>query len=242
LNVATANLQRSDPAIRPRTVGALLISAAFNGLFLATLGWWTQSGSRFDLGSTPLISVDLLEAPAERVSEPIARTSSVIGGPPARRVSETTSVSVPAAPTGGQPGEAGEQPGATIFLESKPSASSPAGLASLLKSDPCADIVKRLQSECRLRWAGAMAPGAGVSPQVLADMKAAYPGFDPPGVFCSLHLGCGAQAGGRNLNETRPIEAVSPMASGAGGLGGVHDLVGRLPPPNPYHVDPGFGD
>jgi hypothetical protein len=33
----------------------------------------------------------------------------------------------------------------------------------------------------------------------------------------------------------------SPMNSGAAGLGGIHELVGRLPF-NPDHIDPGFGD
>lgn len=241
MNVATADPDRSDPFIRPRTVGALLISAALNGLVFLALVWWSQSGPRFDLDSVPFISVDLLEAPAARAPEPARRLPPRLETPTVRSGSPP-SVTLPAIASGVPSGDDGEPTGAAPLLELQPSAGPPAGLRSLLESDPCADIVKRLQDACRLRWAGAMAPGGGLSPKVLADMTSEFPGFAPPGVFCSLHLGCGARAGVRNLNGTRPVEAVSPMASGAGGLGGVHDLVGRLPPPNAYHVDPGFGD
>ncbi len=79
----------------------------------------------------------------------------------------------------------------------------------------------------------------------IEEMQKLYPGFAPPRFgACSKHMGCYSDYEGewRSLNGTRAVGLKSPMAGGAGSLGGMHDMVGRLAPPNPYHVDPGFGD
>jgi len=62
---------------------------------------------------------------------------------------------------------------------------------------------------------------------------------------CELRTGCGPHSGvavdGVLNNGARSFGLKSPMASGAGGVQGINELVGRLPQ-KPDYVDPGFGD
>jgi hypothetical protein len=72
-----------------------------------------------------------------------------------------------------------------------------------------------------------------------------YPGFAPPRFgSCSKHMGCFSDYKGPWVSSigTHAVDPKGPMAGGAGALGGINDLVGRLPPATPYQVDPAFGN
>lgn len=228
----------SGPSGAGRLPWAFLASAMINAL--CVVGLTVLVTPRYAEHASDSLAVGLITTPLPETASPAAPASPGVLTPSSARRS--------GARRGTDPVSAAElAPGTSVagLVPPGPSAAVgevPAGLRSLLAIDPCADTLERLKKDCRLKWAGAMAPGGGVAPEVLEEIAEAFPGFKSDGVFCSLHLGCGAAAQVLNLNGTRPVDRVSPMASGAGGLGGPHDLVGRLPPPNPYHVDPGFGD
>lgn len=232
------SLRLSWPGVSGQAAWAFLASAVLNLLFVWGLSVSIAPRDRA-LISGPL-AVDLITAPLSRPSPALARPASVVSSPSGVSGAGARGKADPALSDAG-----GQVDSLTEFVTPGPTGivgEVPAGLRSLLSVDPCEDTLERLKKDCRLRWAGAMAPGGGVSAEILEELAEAFPGIKPDGVFCSLHLGCGAAAQILNLNGTRPVDRVSPMASGPGGLGGPHDLVGRLPPPNPYHVDPGFGD
>ncbi|MBU6319083.1 MAG: hypothetical protein KGS00_05475 [Alphaproteobacteria bacterium] len=221
-----------------RSACAFAVSAALNLLLVWGLSVATAPRHAARL-SAPLV-VSLIATPFSKPAPAGSTAPSRVSSPSTAPRAGVTREAIRGVAAEGAPGV--DLPADLPAVPTETTGEVPAGLRSLLAIDPCADTLERLRKDCRLKWAGAMAPGGGVAPQVLEELAEAFPGFKPEGVFCSLHLGCSASAQARNLNGTRPVDRVSPMASGAGGLGGPHDLVGRLPPPNPYHVDPGFGD
>jgi hypothetical protein len=124
----------------------------------------------------------------------------------------------------------------------------PLGLRGLLETDPCRPKNGLPRGECGPSWKEKLAQGNLLEVPTRAQLRRMYPGIIPP---CPYKVGC---EGGEwiSTNGTRSVAkgapgsrddrgAGSPMASGAAGLGGVHDIVGRLGF-NPDHTDPGFGD
>ncbi len=141
--------------------------------------------------------------------------------------------------------EQGETPSNAITLPPATSQdpSVPLGFASLLGRDPCNDPqVNRRPPGCPpdiapgpLRdWYGDRV-GDRVEKAMLEQMARTF------GPQCNRAHDC-LPMPTKTLNGLNPVPSKSPMSSGPAGLGGINDLTGRLPPPNSYHVDPGFGD
>lgn len=114
-----------------------------------------------------------------------------------------------------------------------PSSDVPAGLRGLVGKDPCLDPVERLRrNDCppgfdpkAMASTGAKAIGERhAREQFLAFAERKN---------CSVSHGCMDE-----IDPRGPPAAKSATSS----LGGMNDTVGRLAPPNWYHVDPGFGD
>lgn len=116
--------------------------------------------------------------------------------------------------------------------------SPPLGLRSLIDKEPCQDPREReRRGDCPVDAPSDMAD-ARADAIFEARRTELAEAFGPQ---CGQAHGC-LPMPTRNLNGTRPVDPKGRMAGGAGSLGGIHDLIGRLPPPNWYHVDPGFGD
>ncbi len=114
----------------------------------------------------------------------------------------------------------------------------PRGLAGLLGRDPCDDPRERLRlPDCPSAFGSG---GSNVRAGDIENMQVAAleKEFGPQ---CTQLHGC-LPMPTKTLNGLNPVESRSAMSAGAARLGGIHDLVGRLGPPNWYHVDPGFGD
>lgn len=113
------------------------------------------------------------------------------------------------------------------------------GVEGLAANDPCTSRIGIKPKECGTNWAASMGNQASVMPRSKEDLKHYYAEFMPP---CPWKVGC---EGGewKSNNGTRSVYSYngSPMMSGAGGLGGINELTGRLGF-NPDHTDPGFGD
>ncbi len=116
----------------------------------------------------------------------------------------------------------------------------PLGLRGLLKKDPCNNLIEKMRGDCDTKWGKLLAEGEVVQEPSIEQLKRMYPGFVDEPACGSSHMGC-LQADWRSLNGTRPMMR-GPASGGPAGLGGPAAGVGRLPPPNEYHRDPGFGD
>lgn len=114
----------------------------------------------------------------------------------------------------------------------------PLGLRGHMEEDPCSNRAGKLRLDCDT-WSEKIARGELLASPTLAQLKRMYPGFVET---CRWRVGCD---GGDwiSTNGTRSVFNAfgSPMMSGPGGLGGLHESIERLPP-NPDHRDPGFGD
>lgn len=117
----------------------------------------------------------------------------------------------------------------------------PLGLKSMLEKDPCNSVEARLRGNCDSKFGKMLAKGELVQTPTPEQLKRMYPGLIVEADCGSKHLGC-IQPDWISSNGTHPVGNKSPMSGGAGQLGGFHELVGRLGPPNEYHRDPGFGD
>src|SRR5262249_18429817 len=113
------------------------------------------------------------------------------------------------------------------------------GIEGLASNDPCTARIGIKPKECGTDWAAKIGNQASLMPRSKEDLKKYYAEFIAP---CPWRGGCG---GGewKATNGTRSVFDAngSPMMSGAGGLGGINELTGRLGF-NPDHTDPGFGD
>jgi hypothetical protein len=114
----------------------------------------------------------------------------------------------------------------------------PLGLRGLMEEDPCAGRSGKLKIDCAT-WSDRIAKGELLAAPTLAELKRMYPGFVET---CRWRVGC-QEGEWISANGTRSVYNYngSPMMSGAGGLGGINELVGRLGF-NPDATDPGFGD
>lgn len=111
----------------------------------------------------------------------------------------------------------------------------PAGLRGLMRRDPCLDPVERLRrQDCPPefdRQAMASARAKDIEQRRDRDQFLAF----AERKNCSVSHGC--------MDDIEPGSVARPTArSATSSLGGMNDTVGRLGPPNWYHVDPGFGD
>lgn len=124
-----------------------------------------------------------------------------------------------------------------VFLPPSPYAPGAVGLASLT-ADPCKTTGKLQVKDCDTRLSKISPPK--YYEEMTKEEKARYYAEYVP--ICPYKVGCD---GGpwRGNNGTHSVYSYngSPMMSGAGGLGGINELVGRLGF-NPDHTDPGFGD
>jgi hypothetical protein len=113
------------------------------------------------------------------------------------------------------------------------------GIEGLASNDPCTARIGIKPKECGTNWAAKIGNQASLMPRSKEDLKQFYAEFIAP---CPWKVGC---EGGewKSSNGTRSVYSYngSPMMSGAGGLGGINELTGRLGF-NPDHTDPGFGD
>jgi hypothetical protein len=113
------------------------------------------------------------------------------------------------------------------------------GLDGLAKSDPCMSPYGLKPRDCPVNWAARVGTMDSILPRSKEELRKQFAEFIEP---CPYKVGC---EGGEwvSNNGTRSVYSYngSPMMSGAGGLGGVNELTGRLGF-NPDHVDPGFGD
>lgn len=123
----------------------------------------------------------------------------------------------------------------------------PLGLRSLMEEDPCKPKKGLPRGDCGPRWAEKFASNNVQILPTEAQLRRMYPGIIPP---CPYKVGCDAgewrssigtrSVAGRDGAAGRMYYG-NAMNAGAAGLGGIHDIVPRLPF-NPDHVDPGFGD
>jgi hypothetical protein len=136
--------------------------------------------------------------------------------------------------------EAPAASGDNVFLppSAKIQPGGPAGLRGLM-GDPCESRFGVKPKECAGRELAALTgPMDSVMPRSKAELAQFHGDFIPK---CPWKVGC---EGGEwiSTNGTRaPQDNTSAASGGAASLGGIHDVVGRLPP-NPDFVDPGFGD
>jgi len=117
----------------------------------------------------------------------------------------------------------------------------PIGLRDAVQADPCKAKNGVKQRDCVTSWASKLGTIETLMPRSEDDLKRYYAEFM---VTCPYNVGCGPnQARMVQLNGAQSTYALygAPMMSGAGGLGGIHELVprGRF---DPDHRDPGFGD
>ncbi len=113
----------------------------------------------------------------------------------------------------------------------------PRGLQGLAQGDPCKPAAGVKPKDCATDWAARVGSEPSRMLASKEEKKRYYAEFMPT---CPWKVGC-EPGDGVLLNGARSFGLKSPMASGAGSLQGIHDLVGRLPQV-PDFVDPGFGD
>lgn len=116
------------------------------------------------------------------------------------------------------------------------------GLEGLATNDPCTTRIGMKPKDCAKNWSAAVGSMDTVMPRSEKDLRTYHAEFMTK---CELLTGCGPHSGvavdGILNNGARSFGLKSPMASGAGGVQGINELVGRLPQKQDY-VDPGFGD
>jgi hypothetical protein len=221
----------------PRLAGAVAGSVAANLLLFAVVASSLAATGPVQVRAPTLLKVTLVDVPAAELREPQPAAAVAPGRrdvTPARRRARSLADS---------PGEAPDD--AEAIGEARPTGSAssepapPAGLAGLLGDDPCvATPPSRRPPHCRTGWGDRLAevPRAlarRIEKSTDAELAATV---DHPDCG-SKHLGC-SPIPERTLIGTRPVgRSMRP-----GGPTGTDGLVGRLPPPNAYHVDPGFGD
>lgn len=235
--------RRVAPACGSVVVNAIALSVVMTGL---TAGGTETSRQR--AAPRPAIAVTLISetpppkpqprkaAPVEsRSAPPPAETSprSPANFVPAKRKTETPSA-------GSHAPTAENEDGVYIGPPGVDQGGPPLGLRGLLKKDPCNNLMEKLRGDCDLKWGKLLAEGEVVQEPSIEQLKRMYPGFVDEPSCGSSHMGC-LEADWRSLNGTRPFPR-GPASGGPAGLGGPASGVGRLPPPNEYHRDPGFGD
>jgi hypothetical protein len=227
-----AGWRRYGPAAGSAFVHVVAMAALASGLLAAS------GGERMPQPRPPpprQLEVTLLaETPTEIMRPPPAaarpRAVDPDGAPPVPKAKDKQQ---PAA----KPGAAAPAPSRTdegVFLGD---ASVPPGLGGLLKADPCELGKNSNRRDCPTQWAAKIGTQPSLLPQSEDELRTYHAAFMP---VCKWRVGCDP-GDGVLLNGARSFGLKSPMASGAGGLQGIHDLVGRLPQP-PDFVDPGFGD
>jgi len=113
----------------------------------------------------------------------------------------------------------------------------PRGLQGLVNADRCNPKKGLKPEDCGAEWSARIEQPGAWQTASKEDLRQHFVEFMP---VCPYRVGCEA-GDGVLLNGARSFGLKSPMASGAGGLQGIHDVVGRLGF-NPDHTDPGFGD
>ena len=132
----------------------------------------------------------------------------------------------------------------TVYIPSSPFVQQgvTGGLAGLVARDPCTAMKGTKPKDCAKNWSASIGTEASVMPRSEKDLRTYHAEFMTK---CELLTGCGPHSGvapdGILNNGARSFGLKSPMASGAGGVQGINELVGRLPQKQDY-VDPGFGD
>jgi hypothetical protein len=112
------------------------------------------------------------------------------------------------------------------------------GLEGLVNRDPCTALVGTKPKDCAANWAARVGTMDSMMPRSKEEMRQQFAEFIAP---CPWKVGCEPLSDGKLLNGARSFGLKSPMASGAGGVQGINEVVGRLGF-NPDHTDPGFGD
>lgn len=164
--------------------------------------------------------------------------------PPKKKPPEKTTLAsaapAPASAAITLPKKKDEEESNAITLPPEPAI--PKGFASLLGKINCEDPIERQRRpECAadkpapLRDIFGDPVGERIEKVRMAQLEKEF------GPQCAQKHGCMPMPT-KTLGGMNPVGTNSPMSSGAAGLGGVYDNTGRLPPPNYYHVDPGFGD
>lgn len=110
------------------------------------------------------------------------------------------------------------------------------GLEGLATNDPCTARVGIKPKDCVTNWAASVGSMDSVMPRSEEEMARYHAEFV---TRCKYRVGC--EPIEVLNNGARSFGNKSPMASGAGGVQGINELVGRLGF-NPDHTDPGFGD
>ncbi len=171
-------------------------------------------------------------APVPRPKAPPVRPDPKAEAPPEKPRAPARRQEATAAPATGAtlPSDGGVYLGPSPLLPGPP-----AGLAGLLETDPCKKAGLKLK-DCNGSLHRFAQADAWQSPTA-KELDRYYDAFIPD---CEWKVGCDRKEW-ISTNGTRSFGGKSPMASGAGGLQGIHDLVGRLPQ-KPDFVDPGFGD
>jgi hypothetical protein len=134
-----------------------------------------------------------------------------------------------------------------VYIPPSPLAPGVTGLASLM-ADPCKTKTGLRLENCGAKPSDKLAEAKAFEHMSKADKERFYAEFTPD---CPYKVGCD-QGPWRGLNGTHSVARPPPgsrddrgagtlMAGGAAGLGGPHDMIGRLGF-NPDHTDPGFGD
>lgn len=113
----------------------------------------------------------------------------------------------------------------------------PLGLQGLVNADRCNPGKGLKPKDCGADWSAKVEQADAWQTASKDELRQHYAEFMP---VCPYKVGC-ELSDGVLLNGARSFGLKSPMASGAGGLQGIHDVVGRLGF-NPDHTDPGFGD
>jgi len=110
----------------------------------------------------------------------------------------------------------------------------PAGLRGLMAKDPCLDPMERLRRpDCPPEFDRKALASAGAQAVEERHDREQFLAFAER-QNCSGNHGC--------LDDIDLTRRPPAAKSATSSLGGMNDTVGRLPPPNWYHVDPGFGD
>ncbi|HEV7689636.1 MAG TPA: hypothetical protein VGO52_02380 [Hyphomonadaceae bacterium] len=125
-----------------------------------------------------------------------------------------------------------------VYIPPSPLAPGVAGLASLM-DDPCKTKTGLKVENCGAKPFANLAEAKAYEQMTKAEKEQFFAEYTPD---CPYRVGCDTgpwRGAGGTRSVFRPNGG--PMMSGAGGLGGIHDLVGRLGF-NPEHTDPGFGD
>jgi hypothetical protein len=113
----------------------------------------------------------------------------------------------------------------------------PLGLRGLVNADRCTPKAGLKPKDSGAQWSTKVEQAKAWQAPSKDELRQHFAEFMP---VCPYKVGC-ERGDGVLLNGARSFGLKSPMASGAGGLQGIHDVVGRLGF-NPDHTDPGFGD